>query len=115
MSSHLKGLAARRHRITLMAEAKSQGAGGRFVTTTPIIADVWASVDEEGGALTERAAHEFLPARVRFTCQYCAPYQQARRILWRGATYRITSQQAEAFGALPSLNFDAVLMEGNQP
>jgi len=119
MTGAQAGLAARRHRITLMAEEKSQGAGGRFVTTTPIVADVWAAAEESGGSLAERAAHEILPARVRFTVRYSAAYQRARRILWQGATYRVNGLQANQFGALPSLAFEATLMasqiEGSQP
>jgi len=115
MSGHMKGLAARRHRITLMSEEKSQGAGGRMVTTTPIIADVWAAASETGGSLAERGSHENMPTRVRFTTQYRANYQSARRILWRGATYRISGLQAERYSALPSLMFETTLMEGSQP
>lgn len=115
MNASFQGLAARRHRITLMAEEKSQGAGGRFVTTTPIIADVWAAADEAGGTLIERGSHEFVPARVRFTVQFSPAYQSARRIAWKGATYRVSGLQANRYGASPSLSFEAALMEGNQP
>jgi len=115
MTGEVTGLAARRHRITLMAEEKSQGAGGRFVTTTPIIADVWAAAEESGGSLAERASHEILPTRVRFTVRFSAAYQRARRIMWQGATYRVSGLQANQFGALPSLALETVLMEGSQP
>ena len=111
----LGGLAARRHRITLMAEEKSQGAGGRFTTTTPIIADVWAAAEESGGSLAERGAHEILPARVRFTMQFSAPYLRARRIDWQGAIYRVSAVQANQHSALPSIAFEASLREGSQP
>ncbi len=114
MTRHLSGLAARRHRITLMREEKSQGAGGRFVTTSPIITDVWAAVSEQGGSLLERGEHEHMPERVRFTVQYRSQYQQARRIGWKGAVYRVSGQQAQSLNALPSLIFDATLTEGNQ-
>jgi len=109
------GLAARRHRIVLMAEVQSQGAGGRMVTTTPIIADVWAAAEETGGSLSERAAHENMPTRARFTTQFRPNYQSARRILWRGATYRVSGLQANRHAAVPSLMFEAALTEGSQP
>jgi len=115
MTVGLSGLAARRHRITLMAEEKTQGAGGRFVTTSPIIADVWAAVEEGSGGLVERAVHEFLPAQARFTTQYKAAFLQARRISWQGGTYRISGQQPSRSGSVSSLTFEASLMEGNQP
>jgi len=115
MSGASGGLAARRHRITLMAEDKSQGAGGRMVITTPIIADVWAAADETGGSLAERAAHENMPVRVRFTTQYRTSYQSARRILWRGATYRVSGLQANRHAAVPSLMFETALTEGSLP
>jgi len=110
----VNGLAARRHRVTLMAEEKSQGAGGRFVTTTPIIADVWASAEENGGSLSERGEHENLPLRVQFTAQYLASYQKTRRISWQGATYRVSGMQVNRYSAMPSIAFEAALMEGNQ-
>lgn len=109
------GLAARRHRITLMAEEKSQGAGGRFVTTTPIIADVWAAAEENGGSLAERGEHEVLPSRVRFTMQFSTAYQRTRRIGWLGAIYRVSNMQADRYSALPSIAFEATLTEGSQP
>ena len=114
MNAGLSGLAARRYRITLMAEEKTQGAGGRFVTTSPIIADVWASVEESNGALVERAVHEFLPTQASFTTRYKAAFLHARRIRWQGGTYRVSGQQANRAGSTPSLTFEASLMEGNQ-
>ena len=111
----MNGLAARRYRVTLMAEEKSQGAGGRLVTTSPILADVWAAVEESSGSLIERGAHEFLPTRARFTVQYRPGYQSARRIEWRGGLYRISGMQANRSAAAPSLMFEAALMEGDQP
>ena len=108
-------IARRRERITLMAEEKSQGAGGRLITTTPIIADVWAAAEEAGGTYVERGNHETLPARVQFTTCYRSSYQRTRRIEWRGAHYRVNGLKANRFASLPSLLFEASLMEGHTP
>ncbi|MBL4791003.1 MAG: head-tail adaptor protein, partial [Kordiimonadaceae bacterium] len=86
----MSSLASRRHRITLMAEVKNQGAGGRMTYTSPVIADVWASVEENNSSFVQRASHENLPARARFVTQFRNAYQSARRLSWRGMTYRIT-------------------------
>jgi len=113
--SVIANIAKRRDRITLMAEEKSQGAGGRLTTTTPVIADVWAAVEEAGGTYIERGAHEIFPARVQFTTYYRASYQRTRRIEWQGAHYRVNGLKANRFASLPSLLFEASLMEGHTP
>jgi len=110
-----EGIASRRHRITLYRERQSQGAGGRLQTSTPVLADVWAAVEESAGSLTERAGHEWVPLQARFTVRYQAAHLAAKRLSWRGNLYRITGTAASRGGLSPLITFDAKLMEGDAP
>lgn len=100
-----------RRRITLMQEKKSQGAGGRFVKTTPIIADVWATIEESAGGAEERADKQIFASSARFTVRYAKPYKLTRVIEWRGQTYRVTGTEVSRAG-MPALTFNARLTEG---
>lgn len=99
-----------RHRITLMAEHKSQGAGGRLVTTTPIIADVWSRVDQVSGEQINHADGQFLSENVTFEIHYFPGYSAARRIDYAGRTYRVKSVQ-KTEGLTPMLSFQTVWLQ----
>ena len=106
----MTALSNMRRRITLMREEKQQGAGGRLVSTTPIIADVWAVVEESAGGAEERADKQVFGGTARFTVRYREPYMLARQIEWRGARYRISSTETDRL-PVHSLTFSARLME----
>ncbi|MBL4837126.1 MAG: phage head closure protein [Kordiimonadaceae bacterium] len=108
----MSALATMRRRITLMREDKSQGAGGRLVSTHPIIADVWATVEESAGGAEERADKQIYGGTARFTVLYSQNYTLARVIEWRGARYRVSGTEVQREGA-PMLVFNARLMEGS--
>lgn len=105
-------LANLRRRVTLMRDEKIQGAGGRFITTNPIIADVWATVEESAGSIAERGDKQIYGGTARFTVRYSQHYAAARVIEWRGARYRITSREAKRNG-IRTLTFSARLTEGS--
>jgi len=105
----MTGIATRRHRITLMREEDSIGAGGRMVKTTPIIATAWADIEESVGGVEERADKQIFPSNARFTVRYNTVYQLTRVISWRGAQYRISSTERSLRGD-QSLAFQARLM-----
>ncbi len=91
--SQSQPLGARRHRITLMGEDRTQGAGGRVIQTSPIIADVWAEADEEV-SIRERAGGQALTHAASFTFAYSRPYLAARFVEWQGRRYRVASLKA---------------------
>lgn len=91
--SQSQPLGARRHRITLMGEDRTQGAGGRVIQTSPIIADTWAEADEDV-SVRERAGGQALVHAARFTLAYARPYLAARFIEWQGRRYRVSSLKA---------------------
>ncbi len=103
-----------RRRITLMREEKMQGAGGRLTTTTPIIADVWATVTEAAGGAEERADKQIFTRSAEFSVRYSKSYLMTRVIKWRGQKYRVTGTQANQTGT-PMLHFSARLLEGDTP
>lgn len=108
-------LAMRRHRITLMQQKESIGAGGRMVKTTPILADVWAAVSEGAGGASERADKQIFPSTARFTVRYNTAYQQARFISWRGARYKVQGMERALNTNNATLTFDTQLTEGEVP
>jgi len=100
-----------RRRVTLMREEKIQGAGGRMVSTTPIIAEVWAAVEETPGGAIERGDKQIFTSSARFTVRYAKSYLMTRVIEWRGARYRITSTGASRDN-IPTISFSGQLQEG---
>ena len=100
-----------RRRITLMREENIQGSGGRVVKTTPVIADVWATVEESATSVQERADKQIFGASAHFKVRYAPHYTLAQYIEWRGQTYRITGTEASR-GGTPMLTFNARLSEG---
>ncbi|WP_262689787.1 head-tail adaptor protein [Kordiimonas aestuarii] len=82
-------IGARRHRVTLMGEELSQGAGGRLQKNRLIIADVWAEVSQSGrfaAGTTEAPEHT---GKADFTVPYQAAYLAARHAEWEGRLYRL--------------------------
>ena len=108
----MSGFAAMRHRITLMREEMVQGAGGRMVKTNPVLADVWAQVEESAGSAEERGDKQVFGGSASFTVRFQVGYQLARVIEWRGARYRISGTAASR-GNVQTLTFTAKLMEGS--
>ncbi len=88
-------LGARRHRITLMGEASTLGAGGRINRTTPVIADVWAEVEAETQSVSERAEARALGGKASFRTSYRSPLQAARFAEWQGVRFRLESFRLE--------------------
>lgn len=109
----MTGLGQMHRRITLMREETVQGAGGRMLRTTPIIADVWAAVEETPGGAIERGDKQIFTNSARFTVRFARKYLMARVVEWRGARYRITGTGTTREGT-PSISFSAQLMEGEQ-
>lgn len=79
-----------RHRLTLMGEQYSQGAGGRLALTTPIIAEVWASVDDSARSREENASQQHSKATLSAQFQYAKHLMSAQRVSFLGNSYRIT-------------------------
>ena len=82
-----------RHRITLMREVYDKGAGGRLVLTTPIIADVWASIDDSAESQTEQADQQKSTSVLTVRTRYRRSLMAAGRALICGCHFRITSKQ----------------------
>lgn len=103
-----------RRRITLMREENIQGAGGRMIKATPVIGDVWATIEESAGSAQERADKQIFGGSARFTTRYSKQYLLVRQIEWRGVRYRVTGTDISR-GGTPTLTFAArVMEEGSQ-
>lgn len=81
----------RRHRITLMSEAVSIGAGGRSVVTTPLIGDVWAAVSAHGSHLVMQGGRQTGLMQVSFTVAYAPEYLFAKSIRFKNLLYQVKS------------------------
>lgn len=86
-------LGARRHRITLMSEVREMGAGGRAISSAPIIADVWAQAEADL-ATGQMAGGQKAQASVRFVLHFDASYLATKLVDWNGARYRVQSLKA---------------------
>lgn len=82
-----------RYRISLMREEYHQGAGGRLVKTTPIIASVWVSVADSEADLIDRAGAQKQNELLTVNMRYCETYMDASYARLDGAVYRITAKQ----------------------
>ncbi len=91
------GLGQMRHRISLMREEYHQGAGGRLVKTTPIIADVWASIADSTVDLVNRADTQKQNTGLTVTMRYCETSMTASHARLGGTMYRITTKQKHGF------------------
>lgn len=86
-------IGARRHRITLLGETRQTGAGGRSVTSSSIIADVWAEAQEDA-ALDQHAGGQAMRRSARFILHFDKSYLDCRQVSWSGRRYRVTSVKA---------------------
>ncbi|MCK0068040.1 phage head closure protein [Kordiimonas laminariae] len=102
-----------RRRVTLLSEATHIGAGGRQQKTHPLIADVWAKVEEDGNQLETRADGEIFPAKAKFTVRYSYRFAKAKAIEWRQQHYRVTGMVIDR-SFEPMINFTAVTKMGEQ-
>lgn len=84
-------LAERKHRVTLMGQQMLQGAGGRMSETTPLIAEVWATLDRESAQLSSRQSRQRLNDRLHFTIPYSPTYMATKIIRFEGRLYLIAS------------------------
>jgi head-tail adaptor len=81
----------RRERITLLAGNRQTGEGGRADTVYSEIATIWASAENVERAINDFADKAEMAAITTFTGHYAEDYFKARRLVWRGRTFRITS------------------------
>lgn len=88
-------LGARRHRVTLMTEQSTAGAGARLIRSTPVIADVWAEVETVALSVAERAAAKALRRKATFRTAYRSIYKTARFADWQGTRYRLENFRLE--------------------
>lgn len=95
-----------RYRITLMAEAFTQGAGGRMTETSPIIADVWANMGELSSAKMERSDKQFLRGAVTFETWFQAAYEATRTIEFGPDRYKVRSMRKKGL-LTPTIEFQA--------
>lgn len=79
------------HRITLMSEAISIGAGGRSVVTTPIVGDVWAAVSAHGSDLAMQGGRQTDLVQVSFTVAYAPEYLSTKSIRFKSLLYQVKS------------------------
>jgi len=80
--------------ISLHAEARSVGAGGRTAITYPVIADCWAQAEESRTQQTSTGSAK-LHTRVSFRLRYQADFMAARHITWCGQRFAVTGWQPE--------------------
>lgn len=101
-----RSIADRRYRIALHASETGFGAGGRPVTSHPLIANVWAARSDEDQSLSERGDKQTHSATVTFITDYLPSYMRAKHIRLGSASYRVTGVQKS--GILhPMLQFSA--------
>ena len=103
-----------RRRITLLSEETHIGAGGRQQKSYPLIADVWAKVEEDGNELETRADGEIFPAKAIFMVRYSYRFAKAKAIEWRKQQYRITGMAIDR-SFEPMITFTAVTKMGEKP
>lgn len=96
-----------RHRITLMAEVTTQGAGGRMIPTSPIIADVWASMSEPSSTKTQRGDRQFLGDAVAFETWFQPEYTATRLIEFGANRYKVQSVSKKG-QVTPTIEFQTV-------
>lgn len=105
-----KGLAgSMRHRITLMSEEFTQGAGGRMTETTPIIAEVWASMEELSSAKMERGDKQFLKGSITFETWFQPEYAATLTIEFGPNRYKVQSTREKGL-LTRTIEFQTVLL-----
>ncbi|WP_417462853.1 hypothetical protein [Kordiimonas sp.] len=110
MSGVQGSFGARRHRVTLMAEQSSAGAGARLIRSTPIIADVWAEVETVALGVAERADAQAISGKATFRTAYKSSYKAARLAEWRGVRYRLENFRLEGVDRR-TIAFDGVSIQ----
>ncbi len=105
MTSGIAG--SMRHRVTLMGEATTQGAGGRMILTSPIIADVWASMGELSSTKTQRGDKQFLGDVVAFETWFQPEYAATRLIQFGPNRYKVQSVSKKG-QITPTIEFQTV-------
>jgi len=105
MTSGLTG--SMRHRVTLMGEATTQGAGGRMIPTSPIIADVWASMTEHASTKTQRGDKQFLGGSLAFETWFQPEYAATRLIEFGPNRYKVLSVSKKG-QVTPTIEFQTV-------
>jgi head-tail adaptor len=81
----------RRERITLLASERSVGDGGRAEISYTEIASIWASAESVERTINDFADKAEMAAVITFISHYSDEYFKARRLMWRGRTFRITA------------------------
>lgn len=105
----MASLGKKRCRIKLMGEETFQGAGGRMVTTDPIIADVWADMGENSGGQNVRGSRQFIGEEASFRTRYKQDYTATRKIGFGTKIYKVRSLQITT-GLTPEINFQTTLL-----
>lgn len=101
------GIGNRRCRISLFSAEKQQGTGGRLLESTPLIADVWASMSDQSLTLAEAGGRQSQKEEMRFQLPYEAAYMQAKFIELGTTRYRV--QRVSRSGEIiPLLSFSVV-------
>ncbi len=104
-----KGVAgSMRHRVTLLDQNFTQGAGGRMTPTLPIIADVWASISECGAATVQHADHQFLGRSVVFETWFQSEYAATKIIEFGSLRYKVQSFRKKGLVTL-TIEFQTVI------
>lgn len=106
-------LSEMRRRVTLFSEETKIVSAGRQQKTYPLIADVWAKVEEDGNELETRADGEIFPAKATFTIRYSYRFTKAKAIEWRGQRYRVNSMVIDR-GFEPMISFTAITKFGEK-
>lgn len=105
-------LSDRRHRITLMSETVSIGAGGRSVVTTPLIGDVWAAVSTHGSRLTTRGGRQTDLMQASFAVAYAPKYLSTKLIMFKNLRYQVRSWR-RTHHLLDEITFETSQIEEN--
>lgn len=84
-------IGAMRCRVTLMREQFDKGAGGRLVLTTPVIADIWAHVEDYSSNRDNRGDVQRSIGQATVRTRYCLTFMDADRARIGTDTYRVIS------------------------
>ncbi len=90
-----------------MGETSIQGAGGRMIPTSPIIADVWASMGEFSSTKTQRGDKQFLGDAAVFETWFQPEYMATRLIQFGPSRYKVQSVRKKG-QITPTIEFQTV-------
>ncbi len=105
-------LGSMRHRVTLMGEDTMQGAGGRILATDPVIADVWATVNDPAGSLEEQGGRQFIGQAVSFEVHYQPGFMAARKVGFGSSVYKVHSVE-RTMGLTPVIRYQASRLQNS--